>query len=244
MKKKFDLTTVFNTDRPMSWSAISSFEWNPKQWHDKYVIHGKCLRDDPEKGICAMCVVAGFADPECPVVKKTIELVFGSMVDKKIQDDPTYLPHVVRYPILQHEMSMTFENIPMIGFADTYREEWSEGPYDFHESPALRDYKTGRKPWTQKRADETGQLTLYAFFLYKMEKIRPEDVEFYIDWLPTHIKDGQIEFLNEGEVVTFRTKRTMQDVLEFGSRIKRTWALMEEFATRYENGVTSNMGEW
>lgn len=237
----------------MSWSGISSFEWNPRQWYDKYVVHGKCKRDDPEKGIIAICVVVGFADPECPVVKKTIELEFGSYIDKRIQDDPTFLPELVRYPVLQHEMTGMFNKIPLLGFADTFRPA-SNGVtlekkrVDFdpkkHYKPAIRDYKTGRKPWDQKRADETGQLTMYLFMLYLRDKIQPEDVECYIDWLPTHIEEGKIAFIKEGDIRTFKTRRTMQQVLEFGQRIKDTWEKMEEYAARQASMEVHDIKDW
>lgn len=211
--KKFDLTTIYNEKRPLSWSAISSFEWNPLQWYEKYVLGEKMVM--------------------------TPELEFGSMVDKKIQEDPKYLPHVVRYPILQHKMFGTFDSIPLIGYADAYRPYYR--PMDVKDAredfkPAIRDYKTGRKAWDQKRADETGQLTLYTFFLYMMEKIKPEDVELYIDWLPTHYEDNKICFIEKDhrklKPKTFRTKRSMRDVIKFGERINRTWIAMEQYAGR------------
>lgn len=210
--KTFDLTTVYNKDRPLSWSGISSFEWNPKQWHDKYVL--KIKQED------------------------TPELIFGSWVDKRIQSDKKFLPHLERFPIMQHKMFMDFDGIPMIGYADHFDRTGLR----------LKDDKTGRKKWDQKRADETGQLTLYAFFLWKMEKIRPENMKFSIDWLPTHYEDNKIAFIESDHKklvpTTIHTKRTMKDILEFGTRIKDTWKKMEAYATRYQNGVTSNMGEW
>lgn len=231
--KKFDLTSIYHKDRPLSWSAISSFEWNKGQWYAKYVVHGKCQRDDVEKGTVGFCVVAGFPDPECPVVKKTIELIFGSYVDKRIQDDPTYLPELVRYPILQHEMRGTFNKIPLLGYADTF------SPLtNFY---ALRDYKTGRKPWDQKRADQTGQLTMYMFMLYLRDKIKPEDIEAYIDWLPTHIVDGKIAFIEPVTIHSFKTKRIMREVLAFGQRIKDVWQQMEEYCQREQN---KELTEW
>lgn len=221
--KKFDLTTVYNKDRPLSWSGMSAFEWRPSDWYLKYVVHGKCTRDDIDKGTEAFCVVTMMIDPNCPVVKKTPELEFGSFVDKKIQYDSTFLPQLVRLPVLQHEMTGTFDGIPLLGYSDAFEELWQK--YQ------LRDYKTGRKPWDQKRADETGQLTMYAFMLYLKHKLKPEWGDFYIDWMPTHYKDGKIEFIKEGEIITFKTKRTMTQVLEFGTRIRKTWEAMEEYAT-------------
>lgn len=261
----FDLRTVYNEKRPLSWSAISSFGWNKRQWHHKYVVHGKCTYADPVKGTIAMCVVVGFADPECPVVKKTIELAFGSMVDKKIQDEPDFIPELVRYPIMQHTMRATFDGIPLIGVADTFlntsiKIPGKKGVFYAHKGdivkgkakitepslrPALRDYKTGRNKWTQQRADETGQLTNYSFLLYLIEKIKPEDLDLFIDWLPTHTVKGEVVFLEDPvRPHVFPTKRTMRQVLQFGQTIKDTWKEMEAFAqnaTRYES---NSLEDW
>ena len=237
----------------MSWSAISSFEWQPSGWHQKYVVHGKCTRDNMEKGTESFCVVSGFPDPSCPVVKKTPELIFGSYVDKKIQEDRKFLPKLVRYPILQHEMTGTFDNIPLLGYADTFRaptevvmgKKKVKTDFKFDVlKPAIRDYKTGRKPWDQKRADETGQLAMYLFMLYLRDKIQPEHVECYIDWLPTHIEDGKVAFIKKGDIRTFKTKRSMHQVLIFGQRIKDTWAAMEEYAGREAGMEVHDAADW
>lgn len=217
--KTFDLTTVYNETRPMSWSAISSFEWNKQQWYRKYV-----LGELPEE---------------------TPEMRFGKMVDKKVQDNPTYLPELVRYPIQQHEMRTTWKRIPLLGFSDQYRPVWSEGPYDFYEPLAIRDLKTGRKAWDQKRADETGQLTMYLFMLYLQDKkIRVADAELYIDWIPTHIDKGQVAFIEPVKIHTFKTKRTMLQVLQFGQRIEDTWKEMEAFATREASLTVHSREDW
>lgn len=216
----FDLTTIYNKDRPISWSAISSFEWNKAQWYRKYV-----LKELPEM---------------------TPELEFGKLIDERIQEDYKFLPELIRYRILQHKMTGTFNKIPLLGYADTF----TPPLHEFFEKKlvkkgAIRDFKTGRKPWTQKRADETGQLTMYLFMLYLKDKIRPEDVECYIDWLPTHIHEGKIDFLTfPPQVHTFKTKRTMQQVLAFGQRIKDTWAAMEQYAAQQASMEVHSLEEW
>lgn len=246
----FDLTTVYNIDRPLSWSGISSFEWRPSGWYEKYVVHGKCTYDKPDKGIVAFCVLGMGED--CPVVKKTPELVFGSYVDKKIQEDHKFLKELVRYPIMQHEMVTEYHGIPLIGYADTFTGKIGEARVEVRKGEmlavgkpsyyaALRDYKTGRKPWDQKRANETGQITMYEGMLYQIDKIRPEEIEAYIDWLPTHIHEGKVEFIKEGDIRTFKTKRTMTQVLQFFKRIEDTWAAMEDYASRMEN---TELKEW
>lgn len=214
--KDFKLTSVYHKDRPLSWSAISSFEWNPRQWYTNYVLKEK--------------------------LPMTEELIFGSYVDKRIQSDPTFLPELVRYPVEQHKMSGTFDGIPLIGYADAYRPMESDPIKGVKNRfvvtpPAIRDYKTGRKPWNKKRADETGQLTMYLLMLWLKDKIRPEDVECYIDWLPTHQQDGKIVFIEPVKIHTFKTKRTMQQVVAFGQRIKDRWAEMEAYALRQADVV-------
>jgi hypothetical protein len=198
--------------RPLSWSSISSFEWNKDQWWRKYI---------------------GGEIPEI-----TPELKFGKEIDEKLQDDPTFLPQVVRYPVLQHEMRCTFADIPLIGIADAYR------PPGKKLGPALRDYKTGRKAWDQNRADDTGQLTMYCFMLYTIERIRPEDLELWIDWMPTRYIDKEIHFVEPVHVYSFRTRRNMHQVLDFGQRIVEVYADMLEYCKRRPVLDTHSYDQW
>lgn len=178
----------------MSWSSISSFEWDPEQWYQSYI---KGIRQESK------------------------ELAFGSLVDKKLQDDPNYLSSVERYPIMQHGMKIMFDGIPLIGFADGYDPS----------AKILADYKTGKKAWTQKRADETGQLTMYAFMLYLIDKVKPGDMVFRIVWLPT-VESGDFSIQFKDDPVkpkVFNTTRSMLDILQFGQRIKKTLEEMQEY---------------
>lgn len=217
--KKFDLTTIYNEKRPLSWSAISSFEWNAGQWYRKYV-----LKELPEE---------------------TPELRFGKMIDLKLQDDPSFLPEVPRYSLMQHNMRATFDGIPLVGVSDTYKPPLHDSFTNKRVNiPAIRDYKTGRRPWDQTRADETGQLTMYLGLLWLRDKIRPEDVECYIDWLPTHYVDKKIALIEPVKVRTFKTKRTMHEVLTFMQRIKDTWNEMEDYAARQASMEVHDIKEW
>lgn len=184
-------------DRPLSWSAISSFEWSAEQWYDNYILGIKTTSP---------------------------ELEFGSMVDKRLQVDPEYLPNVPRYPHMQHKMRSKWHDIPIIGVPDGL---------DFETTPkVLSDYKTGKNPWTQKKADQTGQLTMYTMLLYLTDGIKPEEWDCKILWLPTaYTPDFKIDFRNptDPELITFNTKRTMLDMLKFGQRIKDTYALMQRY---------------
>lgn len=174
-------------DRPFHWSQIASFEFNPDQWYKQYYL-----------GI----------EP-----KPSREIIFGNMVDEKIQKDPTFIPEIERYPIQQHQMSVVFNGIKLRGTADHFDREGRR----------LKDDKTGKKEWDQKRADETGQLSMYLLLLYITEKIKPEEMTCYIDWLPTVERgDFTIQFRDDPpKPISLKTKRTMKDILLFGAKIHK-----------------------
>lgn len=201
MKKKLFDIYEFLEKRPLSWSAISAFSdpdyGNPEKWYQGYVLG---IKDPPSK-----------------------EMIFGSMVDRRIQTDLEFLPELERYPIMQHKMQPVYEGIPLIGLAD----HWS--PFE----KRLADDKTGRVAWTKKKADETGQLTLYAAMLYLEEGIKPEEIEFAIRWLPTVLTDnGMVQFADPFEIQHFKSTRSMVDILKMLGKVKKTVKEMEDYANK------------
>ena len=183
----------FNKKRPLSWSAISSFEYDKEQWYKKYIL--------------------GEPTPE------TKEMIFGKIFANSCENRkplvPTPLCKEVEYPL-----NVMFGEIPLIGFIDTYE------PHTM-----LREKKTGKKEWDQKRADEHGQITMYLLQLYIMHKVKPEDIRCFLDWHPTQENgDFTISFVEPHKLHTFETKRTMVQVLEFGARINRVFKEMDDYA--------------
>lgn len=208
--------------RPLSWSALSSFEWDPEQWYQKYCVHGKCTRE--KDGMPALCLIfeTVFAH-KCPQVETSFEMEFGKMIGDKLASDPKFMPHVPRLPHFEFALKCKFGKIPLIGFIDSY-----------HPHLRLEEYKTGKKAWDQKRADEHGQISFYLLCLYLMFKIKPEDIDCNIRWMPTQQNgDFSISMIDENDVKSFPTMRTMREVLEFGQRIKRTWKEMQEYAATH-----------
>lgn len=210
--------------RPISWSAMSSFEYSPEQWYQKYVIHGKCRRaTETEAAICYIFEQV-FAS-RCPQVETSPEMEFGKLVGDRLASDPLYLPHVPRLSHFEYELrKVKFGKIELIGFIDSYE------PHT-----ALEEYKTGKKAWDQKRADEHGQISFYLLCLNLLHRVRPEDVSCTIRWMPTRDNgDFSISFINEKDVKSFPTKRTTRQVLEFGQRINQTYAAMQAYAKNHE----------
>lgn len=211
----------FDYERDLSWSQMSSFKWRPEDWYQKYVIHGKCTREGDD-GTPAFCFIAGCFHEECPVIATSPEMIFGKEVGERLASDPTYLPEVPRLPIFEHKLKFDFQGINLVGFIDAL----------CLEEKKIKEYKTGRKKWDKKRADEHGQINFYLLGLYITEKIKPEEFDSHIHWMPTHIHEGKVAFIEPFSVQTFRANRTMADIMRFGQEIIDTRAKMLEY---YEN---------
>lgn len=192
---KFDPTF---SKRPLSPSNVNSFLYNKETWYDTYILNKR---------------------------QSSKEMDFGSMVDKKLETDPTYLPQVPRYPIKQKEMKAVFDKIYLIGKFDGLDLD----------NPTLADYKTGVKAWDQNRIEDCLQLKFYLLLLYINTKIPPEKFKCIIHWIPTKKEETgdfikTISFRDDPVVpITFETRFTMQDILLTGQLIKKTIKEMSEY---------------
>ena len=193
--------------RPLSWSSISSWEYNKEEWARKYLT-------------------------DCEHTTNA-EMEFGKKIGKKLETDPTYLPMIPRHSKMEHPFSVSLSGITLVGYADSFCDKTFK---------KLGEYKTGVKEWDKKRVDEHGQLTMYLLMNYITNKIKPEDVEVQLVWMPTKREetgtfDVKISFVEpiEENIKIFNTKRTMKDILKFAVYIKKTYKDMEKFALKYKD---------
>jgi hypothetical protein len=151
----------------------------------------------------------------------------GTSVGKRLETDPTYLPQVPRLGKDEYKFLVKLDkNITLTGFADTFNHITCK---------ELGERKTGAL-WDQAKVDEHGQITLYCLMNYIQNKIKPEDTDIHLCWLPTEeITDGsfnsQFKLVDniEDNIKIFKTKRTMSDILKFVSFIKETFKEMEKY---------------
>jgi hypothetical protein len=160
------------------------------------------------------------------------ELDFGSWIGKKLERDPKFLPQITRHSKMEHPFKVNLCGIELIGYADSFCDKTNK---------KLKEFKTGVKEWNQKRVDEHGQLDMYLLMNYITNKIKPEDVEVQLIWMPTQRKESGtfevvIDFVPdiENNIKIFNTKRTMVDILKFASYIKKTWKDMQVYAKKYD----------
>lgn len=186
-------------DRYYSWSQHSQWKSYGKEgWYSKYIL-GQIT--PPNK-----------------------EMIFGSMIGKKLETDPTFLPQIPRQKKMEYEFKATLSGINFTGYADAYDEDI------FH----LEEYKTGKTPWTQKRVDDHGQITLYLLMRYLSENVKPEDHQCRLHWLPTcDTEDGEITLVEPFAHQTFHTTRTLKELLLLAAEITKTRKEMEIYARKH-----------
>lgn len=171
----------------------------------------------------------GIKSPDSP------ELLFG----KKFADSCEIrrpLAPVTLLSVVEHEFRFRLGDVPMIGYADTFDKETRNHTGEF---------KTGVKPWDQKRVDQHGQITMYALGNYLITKRKPEECTFFLEWIPTMKVprknndysgfDYDIAFRDKVPTpVHFETKRTTREALEFGVRVKNMLREMELYVRNHE----------
>lgn len=92
-KKELEAMNKF-LRRPLSWSSINSFRYDPNEWYEKY-INGKRGRD-------------------------TGPLVFGKNVGERLASEQDFLPDVPRLKEYEHELHVKIGKIDCIGFLDNF----------------------------------------------------------------------------------------------------------------------------
>lgn len=186
--------------RSVSWSQIYQFNtYSKDDWFKKYIL-----------------------GEQTPTNK---EMTFGSLVGKRLETEPAYIPDVPREKVMEYELHAKMGDISLVGFADSYGED----------TLTLREYKTGKTEWTQERVDQHGQITMYLSMLMLRDKVKPEDVTCTLHWMPTEIRgDFTIGFKSPFKVHHFTTKRTTKDCLLFCAEIIKLRQEMLKYAQNHD----------
>ena len=186
------------TPRPyISFSHISLFDMNPQKYVKQY-IYGKKQRI-------------------------TRNMAYGSLMADGLENDEStgdpvldmMMAKIPKFEIRDKSFEVDLKDgkskITLLCKPDTMKADMT----------AFKEYKTSVRPWTQKMADESGQVTFYATGMWLKTKKIPQDIEL-IDVVIEYNEDGSL--IPTGEIKTFKTKRTMVDIIKMTGRIKRAWA--------------------
>lgn len=149
-------------------------------------------------------------------------MLFGKKFGKSVEDRKPLAP-VEIYEKTEYPLNIVFNNIPLVGYIDTYK------PHK-----AFREYKTTKEIWPEKKVKDHGQLKMYALMLYVQHKVKPEDLTIHLDCIQTQESgDFEIDFIKPFNIKSFPVKLTMIDILNFGLQIKTTVKEMELYAKNH-----------
>lgn len=84
----------FDPKRPVSWSCLSSWEWNKNEWYEKYVLN--------------------------VVQAPTPAMIFGNVVGESFCTDEPMVPDIVTYSHMEYELRPKLGDINLVGFVDSY----------------------------------------------------------------------------------------------------------------------------
>ena len=150
-------------------------------------------------------------------------MLYGSVVGDSIGTEKSMVPTLVPAGVKEYELRGNIDKIHMVGFADHYCPN----------TLVLNENKTTDKPnkWNQKSVDQHGQLTMYALLLFLQDRVKPETVTMYLNYIPVEVGNDFIYRLPDPPTYTaIPTKRTTLDILNFITYVQKTVVEMEAFA--------------
>ncbi len=162
-------------------------------------------------------------------------MLMGNKIGDAIGTIDNPIPGLDPVGIKEYELHAKMGDISLVGYCDHYC------PI----RKVLNENKTSttKDRWTQKKVDEHGQLTMYCLMLFLQHKVKPEDVQIFLNFIPV-IEQGDFTLALPDPVrfTTFETRRTTRDILMYGAYIQNTVKLMDEYIdsfpqTQFDGGA-------
>ncbi len=186
------------TPRPyLSFSQMTLFEMSPQKYADQYLYQKK--------------------------QRITRNMAYGSMLADVLENDEATGDAILDMMMIKipkfELMDIAFEVdlkegkkvLRLLAKPDTAKADYS----------AFKEYKTSTRAWTQKMADDSGQITFYATCMWLKTGKIPQDIEL-VNVPVKYNGDGSLT--PTGEMIRLPTKRTMVDIIKMCSRMKKAWA--------------------
>jgi len=190
-------------ERPVSWSQLNSWKYNKQQWFNSYIL-GE--RFEPNAGMIFGNVVGdtlGLGRKKSMVPN----------LEKDLKGDK------------EHKLVVKMNGNTLIGYCDHYCPE----------KLILNENKTSQNKlrWNQKAVDDHGQLTMYTLMIMLRDKVKPEDIEIWLNYVPVFNRPfGGMHIPDPDEFYRYQTTRTSVQCLNFGAMIQKTLIEMEKYALK------------
>lgn len=183
--------------RPYSWSQHCAFtQYGKEGWYKKYI--------------------------EGTPTPTNKYMMFGSMIGKKLETDPTFLPSVPRQSVMEYAVEGEYKGIKMVGYFDSFCPDVL----------IIEEFKCSRKyGWSQGKVDKHNQLTFYVMLLGLKYKTKPKDISINLHHLETMLDENEEVILSDPFTLkSYSTKRTNKQIQEFKKEIIQVRKEMLEYA--------------
>ena len=185
------------------------FERNKKQWIEVY-LYGKKI--PVNRGMALGRQMAEGLEKGEMTGELALDLAMAKLPKFEVMDKE-----------FRAELQDAKRTIKILAKPDSMRKDMS-GFYEF---------KTGQTPWSQRKADESGQITFYATAMYLVKRRIPSDIELV--WVPTEKENPEAldsKLTATGEIRRYRTERSIHDILKMMIRMRSAWHGIERLTER------------
>lgn len=195
---------------------MTTWEMSPKKFVEQY-LHGKKMRVSRNMAYGSK-FAQGLEDEEF-TGDPLLDIMIAKMPILDIQDKPIQCDNGIKVLFEQRGgkqiVEVPFvtdgkEKIPLLAVPDTAAKDYR----------AFKEDKTSVRKWTQKMADESGQITFYVTAIYLGYGFICEDIEL-INVPVAYQEDGSLQ--PTGELIRYKTTRNMVDIIKMTKRIKKAW---------------------
>lgn len=155
-------------------------------------------------------------------------MLMGNRVGDSIGTVGSLVPDLVPPGVKEYALDAQLGDVRIVGYADHYCTD----------TRTLHENKTSDKldRWDQKKVDEADQLTMYALMLFLRDKIQPEDITMYLNFIPVKVDGAWIYSMPEVPTFTqFKTKRTTKDILKYSGYVLKTVKDMEQYILEHKS---------
>lgn len=190
----------------ISWTQYSIFIQSPEKYYKKYI-----LGEDQFT---------------------TKEMYFGKSISNALElDEETgdlftdmVVSRIPKLPLREFEIKANLNTpkgeVVLLGKLDAFCDK----------AHIIREYKTGKQPWTQTRADKHGQIMFYSLLVWLQYKKVPTEV--WLDWAVTENgDDGDIRFT--GELHSFKVNVKIGEIINFMAKVANVSVAIDQMYRKH-----------
>lgn len=175
---------------------MTMFEMSPEKYAQCYIYDQKMR---PTKNMDYGTLMANGLELDEATGDPLLDLMMSQIPKFELMDKP-----------INTELKDGKEVIHILAKPDTCKKDFT----------AFKEYKTSTRKWTQKMADDSGQISFYATAIWLKTGRIPQDIELVN--VPVEY-DPKGALTPTGELIRLPTKRSMVDIIKMTTRMRNAW---------------------